>query len=216
MIDYSKRKSKRGAITDMFVLSLLLILALGLSIAVAYITGGLVRMIALVFGFGLILFPIFTVRNSPELMKFYHLLRSTPNISNPIVIDEYFLANEGENRTYALEPERRGLYTINVVSDAWVIPASKYKFQGILEIKIFKNKQVVSDNIINNDICRYYHSNEGSSFYKDIVLGEFYIPPRKKSDELTLSIKVLEADELANEILDPSKVRIHVKYSLLE
>jgi hypothetical protein len=200
----------------MIGLGLLLILILGLPIVVACITGGLVRIIALIFSVGLIAFFIFSIRNSPEFMKYYHLLRNTPNLSDPIVVDKYFLANAGESKNYKLEPERRGLYTINMVSDAWVLPASKYQFQGKLEIKIFKNKQIVSESIINEVIRGYYHSNKGSSFYKDIVLGEFYIPSKKKSDELTLSIKVLEADRSANEILDPTQVRIHVEYSLLE
>jgi|GEM_PF-5852678 len=193
-----------------FVVGGLLIVSICFS--AIFFTSGVLRVSVLALIALLSVSAVFILSSIPEAKKILRLALNANEVDSPVFTDEYFFSDHGETRSYSIDPQIEGFYTLQIFSDFNVIP-KKYDFKGTLQVRIVKNQKIISEEIITKSARRYYNKN--ARFYKSIILEEFLVPSKKASDEMTLNIKVLEVDSSAPEILDQSKVFIKVQYSRL-
>ena len=185
---------------------------LGLCFTALFFTNGLLRVSLLILAAVLVISAVFVIDRSPVAKKILRLALDTNESDSLLLTEEYFLSGHDEVKSYSIDPQIEGFYTLLIFSDFDVIPR-EYDFRGALEIRVLENQKVVSEEIITKSARRYYR--EDAHFYKSVILEEFMIPSKRESEPMTLKLKVLEADKSAPLILDHSKVFIKVQYSKL-
>lgn len=123
-----------------------------------------------------------------------HMVKPPINLYDPIVIDEYELSSASYTKRYNLTPKYSDFYEVGFLNEDGKIP-NNYKFNGVMEIKMYYQNQLISTERISTAMAYTYTKNNNNNI-KRVVLKTFPLPLKGTDlNDITLEVKIVEPDE---------------------
>ena len=133
----------------------------------------------------------FLLSKSPNFWYFYHVLFKKPDLTDPVVLEEFNFLQLNFSKIFVFKPKYKGAYEINLIDKTGNIKKTT-KFLGKLKIEIKSLEKVLDTKIINGFTIGQYRTDTEqyiSGYISDISY------PDKGLDDIRIKITVLEVDE---------------------